>query len=454
MIEVLPVASASQKPAYSQIKSKLNITRKLEINVGSAVLCALIVRLLVAFARYKYIAAPTLEHGDFGAEMGWVARSLAQHQGFSSPFFPRSGPTALLPPAFPFVLSIIFRLTGIYTPASALLILSVQIACSVLTCIPLFFISRRLHSEKAANLAVWLWAFYPISVYYCAGEVWDYALTSLLFASSIALLLKLKAYTATQTWFAAGLLIGAAGLTNPSVLPGALFLAFSTVKLCKFNWKQQLLKGFILLIATASLLVPWSVRNAHLMGAWIPVRDGFWLEAWAGNHGDDSVTNPPSAHPASNPAEMALYLEKGELGYILSKRFLATDWVVHHPRAFAHLCGRRILRFWTGFWSLDSAYLGKEPFDIPSTILCSTVTALMLVGLKRLHSERMEYFSKIVIVLALFPLPYYVTHASMDYRQPIEPIVVVLVSIGLLRQSQSFSKLDLNQDTDQRQLIG
>ena len=36
-----------------------------------------------------------------------------------------------------------------------------------------------------------------------------------------------------------------------------------------------------------------------------------------------------------------------------------------------------------------------------------------------------------LLALAIFPLPYYITHSSMDYRQPIEPIIIVLVSIGL-----------------------
>ena len=34
-------------------------------------------------------------------------------------------------------------------------------------------------------------------------------------------------------------------------------------------------------------------------------------------------------------------------------------------------------------------------------------------------------------MLLLFPLPYYLTHSSMDYRQPIEPQIIILVTIGL-----------------------
>jgi hypothetical protein len=34
-------------------------------------------------------------------------------------------------------------------------------------------------------------------------------------------------------------------------------------------------------------------------------------------------------------------------------------------------------------------------------------------------------------MLLVFPLPYYLTHSSMDYRQPIESQIVILVTIGL-----------------------
>jgi hypothetical protein len=35
------------------------------------------------------------------------------------------------------------------------------------------------------------------------------------------------------------------------------------------------------------------------------------------------------------------------------------------------------------------------------------------------------------MMLLVFPVPYYLTHSSMDYRQPIEPQIVILVTIGL-----------------------
>jgi hypothetical protein len=37
-----------------------------------------------------------------------------------------------------------------------------------------------------------------------------------------------------------------------------------------------------------------------------------------------------------------------------------------------------------------------------------------------------------VALVAVFPIPYYLTHASMDYRQPIEPELAIVVTAGML----------------------
>jgi len=65
------------------------------------VLAALLVRLIVVAYGFRDQTDPSDHHAAFGWEMGWVARSIFQGHGFSSPFFPFTGPTAMVPPLFP-----------------------------------------------------------------------------------------------------------------------------------------------------------------------------------------------------------------------------------------------------------------------------------------------------------------------------------------------------------------
>src|SRR5260370_10942708 len=68
--------------------------------------------------------------------------------GFSSPFFPSTGPTALVPPLFPYLLASFFRPFGLYTAKSAFVILSLDSLLSALTCIPIYLSLKYAAGEK------------------------------------------------------------------------------------------------------------------------------------------------------------------------------------------------------------------------------------------------------------------------------------------------------------------
>ena len=128
------------------------------------VVTALAVRLVVMGFVYTSQLDPAQDHWAFGCEMGRVARSIVTGQGFSSPYTQPTGPTALLPPVYPFLLACVFKLFGIYTTASALAILTLNNLFSSFTCLPVFLIARRVFGLRVASWAGWTWAFFPYSV--------------------------------------------------------------------------------------------------------------------------------------------------------------------------------------------------------------------------------------------------------------------------------------------------
>jgi hypothetical protein len=54
----------------------------------------------------------------------------------------------------------------------------------------------------------------------------------------------------------------------------------------------------------------------------------------------------------------------------------------------------------------------------------------MLRGIYRWWRRDREALIPYVVMIATFPLVYYITHPLMDYRQAIEPYVVVLTMAG------------------------
>src|SRR5579864_5623384 len=125
---------------------------------------ALVVRLVVMAFAYSVQLDPARDHWVFGWETGRVARSIATGHGFSSPYSEPTGPTALIPPVYTYLLAGVFKVFGIYTTASALVSLTLNNLFSSLTCLPVFFIARRVFGNRVAVWAGWFWAFFPYSI--------------------------------------------------------------------------------------------------------------------------------------------------------------------------------------------------------------------------------------------------------------------------------------------------
>src|SRR5580698_7222568 len=104
---------------------------------------------------------------SFGFEMGRIGRSLAQGQGFSNPFNETTGPTAWEPPLYPSLIAGVFRVFGVYSRASAILLLTINSIFSALTCIPIFLIAKRCFGEKVAVWSSWTWALLPSVIFWC-----------------------------------------------------------------------------------------------------------------------------------------------------------------------------------------------------------------------------------------------------------------------------------------------
>ncbi len=394
------------------------------------ILVALAIRLIVVAIVFRDVAAPTLDHNEFGWEMGWTARSIALGQGFSSPFLPVSGPTALVPPIYPYLLAGVFRLFGLYSPLSAFVILSVNSLLSALTSIPIFFTVKQMLSTRLARLAACAWVVYPFSVYYSADRVWDYALTALLFSCCFWMLQSLHGRGLTA-WLGFGVLYGVSALSNPSILSLLPFFLIFAAYRAWMGKRRWFLHGLVAALATCAVLAPWMIRNGRALHTGPTLRDGFWLEFYAGNNGDSFESNIAWVHPADNPVEMQKYLSMGETAYMDAHKTLSLDFVAHHPGFFVVATVRRFVRFWTSFWSLNARYLAKEPTDIPNFFFCTGLTLLMLRGLRRWGRIDRAAIVPYWLALAIFPIPYYLTHSSPDYRQPIEPIITILVVIGI-----------------------
>lgn len=398
------------------------------------VLVALVARLAVAGFLYPEQLDPYRDHWRFAYETGRVARSIAQGQGFSSPLYDATGPTAWFTPVFPYLLAGVFKLFGIYSKTSALVMLGLDCLISALTCIPVFFIARRSFGKRAAKWAGWLWVFFPYGVYFPAERIWETWLATLLLCLVFLLALKLESSPSLGLWAGYGLLWAVVALNSPIALSVLPFLSgWICYRLRRVRF--WLVPGLVSAAVFIVVVSPWFVRNYRTFHEFVPFRDTLGLELYVGNNGDRSHWHPNAAGPWHSDAEYGEYKQLGELRYMARKKQKAVEYISEHPAEFVRMSLRRAGYLWTGFWSFDRNYLQQEPLDLANIPFLTTFSVLALLGLVRAFRDDAAVAIPYAIVLGFFPVIFYVTHPEVYYLRPLDPFVAILAA-SLVRPRQ------------------
>jgi hypothetical protein len=397
-----------------------------------AVLVAFALRLIVVGLVYKSFLDPGRDYWEFGYENGRLAKSIVAGHGLANPYWADTGPTALVTPVFPYLLSGVFGVFGVCTQPSALAFLALNSLFSALTCLPVFFVARKSFGLRTAKWAVWAWAFFPYAVEFSANNMWYHSFFALLVALLFWFALHLESSDRIGAWAGFGVLLGFSALTNPVILGSAAFLgAWICHRLARQSkhWGRAATAGALALIATVA---PWLIRNQRTFHAPVFFKDGFWLEVCVGNLGDGLHWWNGGVHPAGGATEMESFRRLGELGYMEEKRKLALAFIEAHPGTYIVRSIRRAVFMWTGFWSLNREYLREEPLDPENIVFLSSFTFLALAGLykafRRAPGIAMPYF----LFLLSFPCVYYLTHPDPGYRHPMDPLLIILACSALI----------------------
>lgn len=181
------------------------------------------------------------------------------------------------------------------------------------------------------------------------------------------------------------------------------------------------LLGLLVLLV---VFAPWPIRNARVMHAFIPLRSNFGYELWQGNRpGGDGIFHD-AFYPLKNKAEYADYASRGEIAYMHEKSDLAKAYIRAKPDEFLKLCIARVARFWTGSGSPGNAGLMEAYICITSFLGLAG-----LILLFRMRRSTAIFFS---LPIALFPLPYYITHPDFRFRMLLDPLLTILAAYAVI----------------------
>src|SRR6266481_3717820 len=357
---------AAETPATPGSQAKSRSDRNLQILL---LICGLILRFGFVLWKKTYVRAPG-SILPFGAEICSIAEHIVRGQGFSAPFVQDTGPTAWIAPVYPYLAALVFRLFGIYSVASAIVLLGIQCIIAAATGITIHALGRRTFGAQVGFCAAWIWALIALT---------NPALLSVMpFTFLYAAFVNHRSF---KPWFAS------------AALAGVLF---------------------------AALVSPWLIRNEVVFGRPVFFRSNFWFEFHLGNYHFSNGMGFSGKHPAANPRIFKEYASMGEMGFLDYYKADSLRFVREYPSEFLDLTLHRSWWFWDGTSLLYQSREWWRPWEFWPLSLGGWLGLLFVL------TRRPRGWLLFASALLVYPVPYYFVYPVSKYRHAIEPELLLL----------------------------
>ena len=394
------------------------------------------------------------DHFNFGFEAGRIARSLVEGHGYANPFNGASGTTAWLPPIYPLLLALSFKLFGVYTNAAAFFVMAADSLFSALIAPAVYEIAARCFdangiarraSAKAAPVALWagwLWAVYPAALQYAIHWLWEMSISTCLFTWTLVIALRLRGTGEDERdgaaqwgrWAAWGALWGLTALSNASLLIGlpAAGLWVIWPRLRKLQLRAVTGPALAALVF-AAVMSPWWMRNVRTMHAFIATRSNFGAELYESTLPSHDALPYGTALPLwTGDPKFQLLLHMGELRYTEMRKEQAIARIRANPGYFWHCTLDRFLFFWDG---VPHALENHPMREYGRQLSYAFLSLAGLMGLALALRRRVPGATLMGWMFLLLPLPYYLVTVQARFRHPLEPLIAVL-SVYLFRSTE------------------
>jgi hypothetical protein len=398
---------------------------------------ALVLRLAYAWIVHGPAARPSSDSVTYDQ----IAWNLARGLGFQLSGADATYPTAFVPPALPWAVSLLYRAVGHSFFAAVVLM------CVFGALVPplLRQLGRSMFGPAVGNWAGWLAVVHPLMVFFSG-----YVMTESLF--SVTLLLALLASVAwikvprAGRAFWSGALWGAAALTRPTALPLTLVVALWAWKplglaLASGERRRQIA---LLLLGMVLCVAPWTLRNAASVHAFVPLTTGGGRSLLDANNpvvwDDDArrggaiavLTTEPWATRFRGLSEVELDRRAGREAMAFLRARVA-DWPRNAWAKFARYWRWTALTPSTGTWASAQAGLANRlqrldpllPWSILFFPLAAWGLARTLRGTRR-HFQLLPLW--VVTASTLGALVYW---GALRLRVPFEPLLTLYAAAGI-----------------------
>lgn len=306
----------------------------------------------------------------------------------------------------------------------------IQAALLVVQCGLVGLIARRLFRDPTVSfLASLIAALYPFLLFY-QGLLLSETLFNTLFLGGIAALFwwRDRGLRIDRALVTACLLFAAATMTKATltVLPPLLLAA--TAWLAGTGWRRVA----AILIAASSLyaafMSPWWIRNATLFHAFVPFTTSSASNLYLGNNAHNPDAGIDWAHDVDPKTIARINALPGELARQQAYKAVALRYIEDNPAAFMRAAAKKFLRFWNIIPNAPEFRGGL--YLLASAASFGPVLLLALIAAVR-RWRQWHLLAPLYLVIGYFTFVHVVTIASLRYRLPIEPLLIVLAAAPL-----------------------
>lgn len=372
----------------------------------------------LAFALRGWVAVtstrvPAMDETSYDAT-GW---SIASGEGYVL-----NGRVAFKAPLYSAFLAGIYALAGREYRAVRL----VQAGLGATLCLLMVGLGWMLLGRREGLIAGWITAVYPPFV-----ALPERLLSEGLFVwLAVASLVLLVAFSAAPRWWTAilvGMSCGLSALARSIAL--GLVAVFAGLVLARHRqWippAKRAVYASLICVACVATVAPWTTRNWVKLGAFVPIStEGgrAFYAAW--------VAIPDGKRLGFGILDPTVARTSGAMGEVEGERYLYREtftYLRQHPGDIFRLLVLKTLSFWSPFeWEIMShgrgVYNGGYVFLLPFALLGVLSVRRSRPGTLWLCGAVVGYFFVFSVIYGGIP----------RYRVPIEPVLILLASSGML----------------------
>lgn len=355
-----------------------------------------------------------------------IAISLARSGTFADPYVIPTGPTAHVPPFYPWLIAPIYRLWG-DTRSADLVRIGFSAATGSAEYALLPYVSASLGMGALTGVTAGLaGAVLPVHHWQESQGDFETAWTAVFLQLSVIGLARwmraprvsVAAGTRAGLWCGWGLLL------SPNVVPVLGGLCAVAMAAWRPRMRVETIRALAAFgLAAGVMVLPWTIRNHAVIGGWFPIRDNFGLELSTSNcegASSDSVASSRvesirRRHPGMSVAAAAELKRQGELAFVRDAQRDAMAWIRSHPLEFARLSAGRIRNFWF-----------PASLPRPNQVVVWAISIAGWGGLIALLGANRFAGAVLGVVLATYPAIYYLLKNNLRYQHPVYWVLLLL----------------------------